>query len=135
MKPFYILSLFGLTALLIAAVLSANEHFSVKEYDEFHDVLHPLEHEALPKGDFARIRSQSSALLSRGETLVKLGVPEGTKESHEAEFEKELKKFSGALEKFRADAKDGTDDSLKTSFSAVHDSFEMLAAMLPRKSR
>jgi hypothetical protein len=31
-------------------------HFSMKEYKEFHDVLHPLEHEALPNKDYlARI--------------------------------------------------------------------------------
>ena len=51
--------------------------FGVKEYDAFHDVLHPLEHEALPKGDFARIRSQAKELTERGDAIVRLGVPKG----------------------------------------------------------
>lgn len=105
---------------------------SVKQYEAFHDVLHPLEHDALPKKDFQRIRTQSSLLVKRGKALVKLGVPKGTRAEHKEDFTKGLTKFNQALAKFRADARKGTDEQLKTSYSAVHDSFEMLAAMLPR---
>ena len=62
---------------------------------------------------------------------MKLGVPSGTKSENVAEFKNELKKFNKGLAKFKTDAKAGTDEQLKTSFSAVHDSFEMLASMLP----
>jgi len=52
--------LFSATALLIAGRAATNdfamEGFSVKEYEDFHRVLHPLQHEALPKKDFQRIR-------------------------------------------------------------------------------
>lgn len=117
------------------ASVRAAESFSVKEYEEFHDVLHPLEHEALPKGDFKRIRAEAHALMRLGEAIVKLGVPKGVKQEHEAEFRLELKKFSDALQKFMADAEHGTDAQLKESYSAVHDSFEMLAALLPPVKR
>lgn len=109
------------------------EHFSVREYEEFHDVLHPLEHEALPKGDFKTIRAQAAELARRGEAIVKLGVPAGVRREHEVEFKEGLKKFGDALSAFRRDAEAGTDAALKESYSAVHDSFEMLAALLPRK--
>lgn len=105
---------------------------SVKQYEAFHDVLHPLEHEALPKGDFARIRSQSALLRKRGNAIVKIGVPRGVTDANREEFSTELNKFRQALAKFRTDARKGTDDQLKSSYSAVHDSFEMLAGMLPR---
>lgn len=105
---------------------------SVQQYEEFHDVLHPLEHEALPKGDFPRIRSQSALLVKRGKAMVKLGVPAGVIDTNKEQFATELNKFSEALAKFKTDAKKGTDDQLKVSYSAVHDSFEMLAGMLPR---
>jgi len=105
---------------------------SVKQYNDFHRVLHPLEHDALPKKDFRRIRAQSSLLVKRGKALVKLGVPEGTSEEHKEDFAKGLTKFSEALSKFRTDARKGTNEQLKTSYSAVHDSFEMLAALLPK---
>ena len=110
-----------------------NKHgLSVKEYEDFHRVLHPLEHEALPKKDFRRIRTQSSLLVKRGKALIKLGVPQGTKDEHREDFANGLTRFGESLAKFKADARKGTNEQLKTSYSAVHDSFEMLAAMLPR---
>ena len=113
---------------------AAASDFSVKEYDEFHRVLHPLEHEALPKNDFATIRARAAELVTLGNAITKLGVPRGTKPEHVNDFKKELKKFRSALSKFRSHAKSGSDAQLKNSYSAVHDSFEMLAAMLPRNS-
>ena len=113
---------------------SAAQHgFSVKEYEEFHDVLHPLEHDALPKKDYPRIRSNAGQLVKRGRAIVKVGVPAGTTENQKEEFIKELKKFNDALGKFQAHARKGNNDQLKSSYSAVHDSFEMLASMLPRR--
>lgn len=104
---------------------------AVKQYEAFHEVLHPLEHEALPKGDFARIRSQSALLRKRGNAIVKLGVPSGVAAANQKDFLAELNKFKAVLASFKTDAKKGTDDQLKSSFSAVHDSFETLAGMLP----
>jgi len=121
--------------LLVAPTYAVAQHgFSVKQYDEFHEVLHPLEHEALPKGDYRRIRSNSSLLVKHGREIVKYGVPAGTAEDQKAEFKKELDKFNNALSQFQKHARRGSNAQLKTSYSAVHDSFEMLASMLPRKS-
>jgi len=120
------LTLFGL-----ATAVSAEE-FSVKEYGKFHHVLHPLQHEALPAKDFKRIRTNAAELVKHGQAMVRLGVPRGTAEKNVEEFRRELKKFKEALGKFRKDSQKGTDEQLEASFSAVHDSFEMLAGMLPR---
>jgi hypothetical protein len=109
------------------------DHFSVKEYNEFHDVLHPLEHEALPAKDVQRVRSNAGEFVRRGKGIVRAGVPKDTAEANREEFRRELKKFRTALDKFRKDARSGTDAQVETSFSAVHDSFEMLVGMLPRK--
>lgn len=124
----------ALIMLLSICVTAFGSAFSVKEYDQFHKVLHPLEHEALPKNDFATIRARSGELITLGQAITKLGVPRGTKQEHVEQFKKELKKFRSALSKFRTAAKSGTDQQLKSSYSAVHDSFEMLAAMLPTSS-
>jgi hypothetical protein len=132
----------ALTALFLPTVFqfsaltadAAPQHgFSVRQYEAFHDVLHPLEHEALPKKDFRRIRAKSAVLVARGRAIVRLGVPAGTSEDQQEEFVQGLRTFSRALAKFRTDARRGTNAQLKTSYSAVHDSFEMLAGMLPRK--
>lgn len=131
------------TSLVVAALLSSlvlfnttqatpQHGFSVLQYEKFHDVLHPLEHEALPKSDFRRIRNKTPELVKRGKAIVAVGVPSGTKEEHKQEFAGKLKEFDKALGKLRTDARRGTNAKLKASYSAVHDFFEMLAAMLPR---
>jgi hypothetical protein len=127
---------FLLTATIFGPVAQAAtlaEDFSVKEYDEFHRVLHPLEHEALPKNDMATIRRRAGELIKLGEAIVKLGVPAGTKSEYVENFKKELEKFKSALAKYGTDAESGSDTDLKKSYSAVHDSFEELVGMLPRK--
>lgn len=119
--------------LMLTPVGVAEEHFSVREYNVFHDLLHPLEHEAVPAKDFQRIRTNAADLVRRGEAIVRVGIPKATAERYREDFRKELKKFKSALGKLRKDAKRGTDAQLEASFGAVHDSFEMLAGMLPRK--
>ena len=109
------------------------EHFGVKEYDEFHRVLHHLQHEALPKNDIATIRSRAKELNKLGDEILKLGVPEGTKAENVETFKKALATFRKALDKYGADAESGSDADLKKSYGAVHDSFEELAGLLPRK--
>jgi hypothetical protein len=135
-------AIFVLTAILLSATFlderctsnaAAQHGFSVKEYESFHHVLHPLEHDALPKKDFRRIRSQANLLVKRGNAIVKLGVPQGTSEDKKEEFAKELNSFRKALARFKTEARRGTNDQLKTSYSAVHDTFETLAGMLPRR--
>jgi hypothetical protein len=107
------------------------DHFSVKEYNDFHHVLHPLQHEALPKKDYATIRARSGELVTLGEAIVKVGVPANVNDV--PGFTNELKKFSDSLVKFKTDSANATDAQLVESYLAVHDTFEMLAAMLPRK--
>lgn len=125
--------LFATSSLTSATLNAAAQHsFSVKEYDHFHDVLHPLEHEALPAKDYRRIRAHAKQLVTRGKAIVKVGVPARTSEDQKEAFAAELKKFSQALNKFRAEALRSNNARLRTSYSAVHDSFEMLVAMLPR---
>jgi hypothetical protein len=120
-----------LTLLVLATAASADQ-FSVKEYGEFHDVLHPLQHEALPARDFKRIRSSAAELVKRGQAIIRVGVPQGTSDNHIEEFRRELKKFEDALNKFSSHSKSGSDEQLEASFSAVHDSFEMLSGMVPQ---
>lgn len=137
MRLFQIRHLIAITVLLFTcmtarAVVGA-ESFSVKEYNDFHEVLQPLQHEALPKKDFQRIRSNADELVKLGKAIIKVGVPAGVVKPSVENFRLELKKFKNALDKFSRDARSGSDGKLEISFSTVHDSFEMLAGMLPPK--
>jgi len=118
----------------VCGCLSGSSVFAqikVKEYHAFHEVLHPLEHEAVPAKDWQRIRTHADELVERGKAIVKLGVPAGTAEKHLREFRKELRKFDDALKQFDRHAKKGNDTEVETSFASVHDSFEMLLGMIP----
>jgi hypothetical protein len=127
-------ALLGATFALFALTIAVRaDEFTVKEYNQFHELLHPLQHEALPAKDFPRIRSNAAELVRRGQAIVHAGVPQGTAANQVAEFRRELRKFEGALNKFSDHSKSGSDQELEVSFSAVHDSFETLAEMLPRK--
>jgi hypothetical protein len=128
---FFAVLLLCVTTLSVASV--AQHHFSVKEYEEFHDVLHPLEHEALPNKDYRRIRSQTGELVKRGKAVVKGGVPDALVDQQREEFMAELKTFNGALNRLKSVARRGSNTKLATSYSAVHDSFEKLMSMLPRR--
>jgi hypothetical protein len=131
---FAVALLFSCTVLVSPAFGGLDDHgFSVKEYEEFHKVLEPLQHEALPKNDFNRIRTKGRELVKLGEAIQNLGVPRGVDEKNKEEFKEWLGKFSEALIRFKRDAGGGTDEQLRESYSAVHDSFEMLAGMLPKK--
>jgi hypothetical protein len=121
-----------MTAANFQAGHERKHEFSVKQYEDFHEVLHPLQHDALPVKDFGAIR-KSTLLLKRGTAIVKLGVPRGVSDANKSEFATELNKFRKAIARLRSDARKGTDAQLQASFSAVHDSFEMLVAMLPRE--
>lgn len=111
----------------------ASMEMSIKEYEDFHRVLHTLEHEAIPKKDYATIRMRADELIELGNAIVTLGVPAGTKSDVVKQFKAELSKFRVALASFGEAAKNGKDEQVKDTFGAVHDSFEMLASMLPRK--
>lgn len=135
---FTAITLFSCTTSLLTAHgaitgSAQDQGFRAKEYRDFHEVLEPLQHEALPNNDFKTIRSKAGLLWALGQEILKLGVPKGVEEKSSEDFKEGLKKFGEALDKFKTDAGDGTDDQLKESYSAVHDSFETLAAMLPRK--
>jgi len=129
----------ALSALLFASTLlvcsgvtkaAAQHEFAFKQYEQFHDALHPLQHDALPNNDFKTIRAGSRLLVKRGNAIIALGVPRPTAKKGRQELNIELMKFRKALRQFRADALRGSDAQLKTSFSALHDSFETLAGMI-----
>jgi hypothetical protein len=138
MKRSQLLSVLKLAAICIlilvvpyVATNAAVQHgFQIKEYALFHDILHPLQHEALPQGDFRRIRSMANELVTRGKAIVKLGVPEAPK-ANRREFAKALREFDRALAEFKTDAKAKNNTKLKKSYIAVHDLFEKLADLVP----
>jgi hypothetical protein len=109
----------------------AHSAFNNAEFDRFHDILHPLQHEALPKNDFATIRREAKRLVAAGRPLTRGFVPAGVTDT--AKFCEELANFADALKRFDRDAKRKDDEAMKRSYIRVHDTFEEMAHLLPRR--
>jgi hypothetical protein len=101
----------------------------IAEYEGFLDVLEPLEREALPQKDFRRIREMAGELVIRGKEIVALGIPDGY--GPVRRFAMARKAFDRSLDRFKLDAKSGSNLRLKKAFVAVHDSFAELEDSLP----
>lgn len=129
-----VITILGLAVVISTSTAVGMQHgFTFKEYEAFHDVLHPLEHEALPQKDYRRLRSHAQELVRLGKAILKFGVPQIS--TVPQEMEKELKEFKKALSRFERDAKNGSDSKLHKSYSAVHDSFEKLARLSEEVNR
>lgn len=102
-----------------------------QQFRLFHDVLHPLMHEALPHKDFKTMRARAGELVKRGRVIVKAGVPERVKDQEG--FHLSLKDFDEELSAFRKAARGRDDKQLEKTFNALHDTFERLADMLPKQ--
>jgi len=109
----------------------AEHNFGSVAFERFHDQLHPLQHDALPSADYKTMRERAAALVRAGQPLTKMRVPADMPDR--LAFLKHQKEFTAALTRFRRAATRGTNEQLKTSFTVVHDSFEEMAQLLPRK--
>lgn len=104
------------------------------DFDAFHDRLHPLQHDALPQNDFARIRRDARDLVLAGRRITRRDAPAAlTSDSDVAKFCDEQARFADALKRFDRAAQRNDDRELKRSFSAVHDTFEELAYLVRRR--
>jgi len=117
---------------LVLTSAAREDEFKIKEYNAFHHLLHMLQHEALPQNDLKTIRAKAPELVKLGGAIVKLGVPKGTPADKVEDFKAALGRFEKALDKYDTDAKSGSDNTMKNSYIAVHDTFEELADKLPR---
>lgn len=103
------------------------EHGFKGEFKAFHDILHPLQHDAVPQNDMKTIRARSGELYNAGMKIVRM-----PKANNSAEYKSQLTKFRRALQSYRSLARKGSDAKLKSAFAQVHDTFEELAAMQRR---
>lgn len=100
-------------------------------FDRFHDLLHPLQHDAVPQNDYARIRRDGRDLVLAGRRITNNVVPATVADT--AKFCDEQARFELALKEFDRAARRKDDAELKRSFASVHDTFEELASLIRRR--
>ena len=141
MKRAFTLTLSLICALFAASAIVAQEHsenqgghnFPAPQFDRFHDILHPLQHEALPNNDFRTIRARAGDLYNAGRAILRLPMPRGA--TNATELRRKRDEFSRALVAYRRDARRrrANDAQLRISYERVHDTFEELAHLWPRR--
>ena len=101
----------------------------VKEVQAFHKLLHPLVHDALPKGDFAKIRENLEKLLKGATAIQEAQIPKKL-----AGRQKEATDAANELVSQLTDmvsTKDKIDDAtLEKLFNDMHEKYEQLAEIV-----
>lgn len=101
----------------------------LKELDQFHELLHPLVHDAYPKKDFATIRTALPSLV-KSATLVKNAKLPAELASKSKSYDKQSKKLLQQLTDMDKKKAKMSDKDLGKKFMEMHDTFEELMGLV-----
>jgi hypothetical protein len=99
----------------------------VKEVDSFHELLHPLVHDAFPNNDFGAIRKALPALISSARSLAKAKLPKTMATKRDA-YRRESKMLMKQLKEL--DGKKMPEEQFGKLFSKMHDTFENIMELV-----
>ena len=104
------------------------EGTSVKELDAFHELLHPLVHDAYPKKDFETIKKGVPDLITSATVLTGVSLPKELS-AKKSTFKKDAKKLVKQLKDLDKKGKALSDKEYGKKFMEMHDTFEKLMDM------
>lgn len=109
---------------------AADEHaVPVKELNEFHEVLHPLVHDSMPKGDLDAVRSKLDLLHKRAVDVQKARIPKEFA-SRTKEYDRLSAQLTKQVNELKALKKPGDKEAFTTTFDAMHETYEELAGLV-----
>lgn len=94
--------------------------------DEYHRVLRPLMHQALPEQDVAAFKERASELLKCAEKLVGVPIPAQFVE-RKATIDSLAQEILAKTKTFHEICQTGTADEIFDAFMVAHDDYEALA--------
>ncbi len=102
---------------------------AVKEVDAFHELLHPLVHEAYPAKDFAAIKKGLPGLVDAAVSMKKASLPPkfAAKKNLYKKHSKKLHQQLTSMNKMKSKL---TDDELGKRFMEMHDTFESIMGLM-----
>lgn len=122
----------AMPATSLAGVRSEDHGFPTPELKAFHDVLHPLVHEAAPNRDVARIRAAAPDLDAQRSAVLRAGTGSATGKQ-KLDVVRLLEGLNSSVTKLvQASKKQANDDEVLAALEAVHQAFEALAAGWPK---
>lgn len=97
--------------------------------DDYHRVLRPLMHQALPNQDVAAFKANAAELLQCAEKVAAAGIPEkfAAQKDQIAGLAKALREKT---QTFHDRCQSGADAEIFESFTTAHDEYEALADIL-----
>ena len=101
------------------------EKTSVKELTTFHELLHPLVHEAYPAKDYGTIRKAIPDLIKSAAKIRTAKLPKEMKDKKK-EFAGESKKLLKELKALDKKQNKLSDEQFAEQFMDMHDTFEKL---------
>ncbi|MFQ5771701.1 MAG: hypothetical protein ACE5HX_14300 [bacterium] len=98
----------------------------VEYMDEYHRVLRPLMHQALPDKDVAAFKENAPELLKCAEKVAAAEIP-AKFAAKKAEVETLTKSILAKTKTFYEICQSGSEDEILDTFMAAHDEYEALA--------
>lgn len=109
---------------------TTDEHaVGMKELTEFHEVLHPLVHDAMPKGDLDAVRSKLDILSKRAVKIQKAGIPKEFA-SRSKEFDRLSAQLTKQVNELKGLKKKEDTEAFTKTFDAMHETYEELAGLV-----
>lgn len=106
------------------------EHIDlVQAMDEYHRVLRPLMHQALPEKDVNAFKENADELLRKAETLSEAEIPKKFA-GQESRIDSLRSGILTKTQTFAETAKTGSGDEIFDAFLAAHDEYEVLADLV-----
>ncbi|HEX9652329.1 MAG TPA: hypothetical protein VGA99_01345 [bacterium] len=105
---------------------ATTENSFLKAMDEYHRVLRPLMHQALPNQDVAAFKANASALLQCAETVATTDIPEKFA-AQKAQIDSLADAMLAKTRLFYDACQGGADAEMFNQFSAAHEDYEALA--------
>lgn len=98
----------------------------VQAMDDYHRVLRPLMHQALPDQNVAAFKENSEALLQQAEKIDQAVIPEKFADQRD-KIEPLCKSILEKTRRFHESTGVGSDEQIFDAFLAAHDEYEVLA--------
>ena len=98
----------------------------MKEINEFHELLHPLVHEAFPRNDMESIRKGLPGLIAAASAMKNASARTFPQEarSKRQKYERETKRLVKQLTDMNKKKKSLADEEFGAKFMQMHDTFE-----------
>jgi len=101
----------------------------VQAMDEYHRVLRPLMHQALPEENIVAFKENSEELLRQAEKIDHAVIPEKFAEQRD-KIEMLSKSILEKTKRFHESTRVGSDEQILDTFLVAHDEYEALADLV-----